>query len=104
MNQTAPLLRTRDGLGEDELGSLRRTFGFAGHYDEIRTPGGDGVEVQDASQEEIDFHYSRFQNEGSEEVPPDESRTPRNSGHDRETRVYPTQPLVVSLAILAVRL
>ena len=80
MNHTAPLLRTRDALGEDELRSLRRTFGFAGDYDDVRTPiGGDGVEVADASEEEVDFCYSRFQNEDSlsrEEVPPDESPIP----------------------------
>ena len=95
MNQTAPPLRTRDALGEDELGSLRRTFGFAGDYDNVRTPGGDRVEVEDASQEEIDFHYSRIQHEDSlsrEEVPPDESRTPGNTGHDHETRVPYTTP------------
>ena len=57
MNHTAPLLRTRDALGEDELGSLRRNFGFAGHYDDVRTPARDEeVEVEDAySEEEINF-------------------------------------------------
>ena len=97
MNHTAPLLRTHDALGEDELGSLRRTFGFAGDYDDVRAPtGGDGVQVEDVSQGEIDFCCVRFQNEDSnlsrEEVPPEESCTPGNSGHDREDRVPYTTP------------
>ncbi len=77
-------MSNRSPIDEDELSSLRRSFGFAGLYDEIQTPGGEEkVEVEDVSQEEMDFRYNDEDDDTPEDYR-DDHRTPDNSGHSRD--------------------